>query len=57
MQRIFTNRLHKYYLRLYYNSRHLPGFRVYLDSGRVLEKKPVNRTECEVHYISTKTNL
>lgn len=29
---------------------------VYLDSGRVLEKKPVNQMECEVHYISTKTN-
>jgi len=41
---------------LHYNSRPLPGFRVYLDLGRVLEKKPVNQMECEVHYISTKTN-
>jgi len=32
----------------------LPGFRVYLDSGRVLEKKPVNQMECGVHYISTR---
>ncbi len=40
---------------MHYNSRHLPGFRVYLDSGRVLEKKPVNEMEWE-HCISTKTN-
>jgi hypothetical protein len=32
------------------------GFSVYLDLGRVLEKKPINWMECEVHYISTKTN-
>ena len=24
---------------------------------RVLEQKPVNQMECEMHYISTKTNL
>jgi len=58
MQRTFWqyHRQHKYYLRLHYDSRPLPGFRVYLDSGRVLEKKPVNQMECGVHYISTKTN-
>ena len=50
------HRQHKYYLRFHYNSRPLPGFRVYLDLGRVLEKKPINWIECEVHYISTKTN-
>ena len=26
----------------------MPGFRVYLDSGRGLEKKPVNQMECVI---------
>ena len=39
-----------------YDPKKLLGDIVRPDLGRVLEKKPVNQMECEVHYISTKTN-